>query len=109
MCRSSLTFPIYSSDVVKDYRAIWQVLDELGWAKIDTAQIAIVGDGIFYLPVIQNLLSHDRTNEMRKSRSDRLHPTSTVSTPLLLPKPRSHTQHPASSPNNGPLDQLTAN
>lgn len=100
---------MFGRDVVDDYRAIWQVLDELGWAKLDRSKIEIVGDGIFYLPLIQNLLSHDRTDEMRKSRSDRPHPTSTVSTPLLTPKPRSHTQHPASSPNNGPLDQLTAN
>ena len=70
----SISRPAYQAmfgrDVVEDYRPLWQVLEELGWAQVDETRVDILEDGIFYLPVIQNLLAHDRTEEMRKERAN---------------------------------------
>ncbi len=56
-------------DVVDEHRPVWQVLEELGWAEIAEDRIAFGGDGVFYLPLIQNLLSHERNDQMRKGRA----------------------------------------
>ena len=55
-------------DVVADYRAIWRELAELDWVRVDDQQIRILGDGAFYLPLIQNLMARDRLEEMRRER-----------------------------------------
>ena len=56
---------LFGRDVGDDFGAIWQVLGDIGWVQVDEQQVSIVGDGVFYLPLIQNLLAHDRTEEMR--------------------------------------------
>lgn len=56
-------------DPVEEYQPVWQALAELGWVEIAGDRIAIRGDGVFYLPMIQNLLALERTEEMRKSRA----------------------------------------
>ena len=61
---------MFGRDVVEDYRPLWQVLEEIGWTQIDETRVHILEDGIFYLPVIQNLIAHDRTEEMRKGRAN---------------------------------------
>ena len=55
-------------DVVADYRAIWRELAELDWVRVEGRQIRILGDGAFYLPLIQNLMARDRLEWMRKER-----------------------------------------
>ena len=47
---------------------IWQTLVDLKWAAVDDTFVNIEGDGTFYLPLIQNMLSHDRAETMRKER-----------------------------------------
>ncbi len=51
-----------------DYLSVWEVLEEAGWVRLTDTRVEIIGDGIFYLPLIQNLLAHDRTEEMRKGK-----------------------------------------
>ena len=60
---------LFDRDVSQDFRTIWQVLGELGWVQINRERISIIGDGVFYLPIIQNLLALERTDEMRHERS----------------------------------------
>ena len=56
-------------DVVADYRAIWSVLAELDWVRVEDREIRILGDGAFYLPLIQNLIARERLESMRKERT----------------------------------------
>ena len=55
-------------DVVADHRTIWSVLTDLEWVKVEGQQVRILGDGAFYLPLIQNLMARDRLEGMRKER-----------------------------------------
>ena len=56
-------------DVVADYRAIWSELAELDWVHVEDREIRILGDGAFYLPLIQNLIARERLESMRKERT----------------------------------------
>ena len=55
-------------DAVEEHRPVWEALVELGWAGVDEGRISIKGDGVFYLPLIQNALAHDRVHAMRRGR-----------------------------------------
>jgi len=57
---------LLGADVVEEHRIEWQALEELGWVSISDARVTVHGDGVFYLPLIQNALAHDRLEEMRK-------------------------------------------
>ena len=54
-------------DVVDEFADIWEALVELGWVKVTPAQLELVGDGVFYTPLIQSLLARDRVLELRRS------------------------------------------
>jgi hypothetical protein len=57
---------------VEEFRTAWQVLEQEGWAVIDSDLVRIQGDGVFYLPLIQNLLAYERSAEMRKARTSQV-------------------------------------
>ncbi len=61
---------LFGRDIVRDFPSIWQVLEEHGWVRIGSERVSLHGDGVFYLPLIQNLLAVERTEEMRRNRSD---------------------------------------
>jgi oxygen-independent coproporphyrinogen-3 oxidase len=54
-------------DVVDEFSDIWEVLAEQGWVKISPTCVELVGDGVFYTPLIQSLLAQDRVGELRRS------------------------------------------
>ena len=58
-------------DVVEEFAEIWEVLAELGWARITPSRVELVGDGVFYTPLIQSLLARDRVLELRRAEFDR--------------------------------------
>ncbi len=55
-------------DVVEEHAVVWRALDEIGWATVSDDAVRVHDDGVFYLPVIQNMLAHDRLAEMRRHR-----------------------------------------
>jgi coproporphyrinogen III oxidase-like Fe-S oxidoreductase len=59
---------LFGCDVVDEHDQIWTTLHELEWASIDDNFVTIEGNGVFYLPLIQNMLAHDRSEAMRKHR-----------------------------------------
>ena len=61
----------FGIDVVEEHPVVWQALSEVGWAIISDDSVRLLGDGMFYLPLIQNLLAHDRLEQMRKKRASR--------------------------------------
>ena len=60
---------LFGQDVVDEHAVVWQTLEEMEWAAVDDDLVTIDGDGAFYLPIVQNLLAHDRSEAMRKARA----------------------------------------
>jgi oxygen-independent coproporphyrinogen-3 oxidase len=60
---------VTGSDVMKEFSDIWEALAERGWVTITEERIDLVGDGVFYTPLIQGLLARGRLEEMRHSRA----------------------------------------
>jgi oxygen-independent coproporphyrinogen III oxidase len=54
-------------DVVDEFSDAWEALAELGWIRVTPARLELVGDGVFYTPLIQSLLAHERVQELRRS------------------------------------------
>jgi oxygen-independent coproporphyrinogen-3 oxidase len=48
---------VFGLDVVDEHAAVWQALTELGWAEIGADSVTLVGDGVFYTPLIQTTLA----------------------------------------------------
>ena len=71
---------LFGTDVVEEHRVVWAAFEELGWVSISADTVAICGDGVFYLPLIQNALAHDRNEQIRKR-----HSRDTVSVPATPP------------------------
>lgn len=78
---------LFRFDLLEEYADIWQALVDKGWAEIDREKVTLVGDGVFYTPLIQGLLAHERTEEMRKGKSSALRAKEDV---LSLVQPLSH-------------------
>jgi hypothetical protein len=60
----------YGLDVVEEHIAVWEAFADLGWVTVSDDRVTILGDGLFYLPLIQNALGHDRLEQMRHSRTE---------------------------------------
>jgi hypothetical protein len=60
---------VTGTDVMKEFSEIWEALAERGWVTITDEHIALVGDGVFYTPLIQGLLARARLEEMRQIRN----------------------------------------
>ncbi len=63
---------LFRVDVLEEYEPVWQTLSERGWVEITSEKVALIKDGVFYTPLIQNLLSLDRMEEIRKSKTSGL-------------------------------------
>jgi oxygen-independent coproporphyrinogen-3 oxidase len=59
---------LFNVDVVEEYAEIWQALDECGWVEVTSDHLTLIGDGVFYTPLIQGLLAQERMEELRRSR-----------------------------------------
>ncbi|MGH7279720.1 MAG: coproporphyrinogen-III oxidase family protein, partial [Candidatus Rokuibacteriota bacterium] len=58
---------IFEVDLVEEYAEIWEGLSEQGWIAVTDNTLRIVGDGVFYTPLIQGLLAEERREELRKA------------------------------------------
>lgn len=59
---------LFGLDLPAEFADICDALTERGWVEITRDKFTLVGDGVFYTPLIQSLLAHERTEEMRKSK-----------------------------------------
>jgi oxygen-independent coproporphyrinogen-3 oxidase len=62
---------VFGRDLVDEYRPIWLALEEREWVRIEPRTLTLVGDGVYYTPLIQSLLAADRLEEMRRARLGR--------------------------------------
>jgi len=54
----------FGLDLYEEHRPVWHALEEVGWVEIEPAIIRLVGDGVYYTPLIQTLLGLRRTKEL---------------------------------------------
>ncbi len=59
---------LFGLDVLEEHAAVWDAFGDLGWVRIGDDRVTVVGDGVFYLPLLQNALAHDRLRQMRKKQ-----------------------------------------
>lgn len=59
----------FHSDVVADFRPIWDELQGRGWVDITAEHIRFVDIGAFHIPMLQALVSHARLEEIRDGRT----------------------------------------
>lgn len=57
---------IFGFDLLEEFTPVWEALVERGWVEVGERTLSVVGDGVFYTPLIQDLLHRDRMAEMRK-------------------------------------------
>ena len=55
-------------DVAEDFADAWDALAEQEWVRISPERIELIGDGVFYTPLIQGLLARARVEELRKNK-----------------------------------------
>jgi oxygen-independent coproporphyrinogen III oxidase len=57
----------FALDVFEEHAPVWQALLERGWCCVTTETIRLLGDGVYYIPLIQALLSKQRLEQLRAS------------------------------------------
>jgi oxygen-independent coproporphyrinogen-3 oxidase len=57
----------FGIDLLEEHAGVWEALGERGFIEIAGRQLRIVGDGVFYTPMIQTLLSRERIAELSRS------------------------------------------
>ena len=67
----SLYGQLFRVDPLAEHADIWRAVVEREWAAVEPGRIALVGDGVFYTPLIQGLLAVGRLDEMRRARLGR--------------------------------------
>ena len=43
--------------------------EDLVWVKVSRDRVTLTGDGVFYLPLLQTALAHDRCEQMRRKQA----------------------------------------
>jgi oxygen-independent coproporphyrinogen-3 oxidase len=59
---------IFGVDLLAEFAPVWEALVERGWVEIRDGKLLLVGDGVFYTPLVQDLLHRDRMDEIRRSK-----------------------------------------
>ena len=58
----------FGQDIYEEHEPIWQALAERGWCAITSQSIDLCGDGVYYIPLIQALLSRQRWKSCARRR-----------------------------------------
>jgi len=59
---------LFGNDVYEKYRRLWEVLVERGWLEVSPNALRLTGDGIFFTPTIQDVLSRPRVQAIQAAR-----------------------------------------
>src|SRR5207237_9990222 len=58
-------FHRFGADVYEEHAPVWQALLEIGWCSCTNETIRLLGGGVYYVPLIQMLLSRPRMDQLR--------------------------------------------
>ncbi len=61
----------FGVDLVAEHAPSWEALEQRGWVVKEGRTLRLVGDGVFYLPLIQTLLSVERIRELSRTLQQR--------------------------------------
>ena len=56
----------YGLDVYEEHQPVWDALTERNWAAVTDERISLIGDGVFYTPLIQTLLGARRAEALKR-------------------------------------------
>lgn len=59
---------IFNSSLQEDFKNIWIALEEESWIRVDSDKIVLIGEGEFYVPLIQSLISKSRVDVISKNQ-----------------------------------------
>jgi oxygen-independent coproporphyrinogen-3 oxidase len=59
---------VFGVDLIEEHAEIWQAFGELGWLSLTPDRLTLVGDGVFYTPLLHGLLTLERMDELRRAR-----------------------------------------
>jgi oxygen-independent coproporphyrinogen-3 oxidase len=59
---------VFGVDLIEEHAPIWQAFAERGWLTVTPDRLMLVGDGVFYTPLLHGLLAHERMEELRRAR-----------------------------------------
>jgi oxygen-independent coproporphyrinogen-3 oxidase len=59
---------LFGGDVYEKYQPLWDVLAERRWLEVSPESLRLTGDGIFFTPTIQDLLSRPRVQAIQAGR-----------------------------------------
>ncbi len=57
----------FGVELLEEHAGAWEALVERGYVQLDGRKLRLVGDGVFYTPMIQTLLSRERIAELSRS------------------------------------------
>ena len=100
---------LFGVDPIDEHAAIWQALCEREWAAITDERITVVGDGGFYIPMIQGLFAAGRLEEMRRARGGRPDAEQTVLEQVSRSLPGDHLEYVRLGLGRSRADTLSCN
>lgn len=56
---------VFGVDVVHEFAPEWEAFERLGWSRRSAETVDLVGDGVFFTPLIQAVLAGRRVEEIR--------------------------------------------
>ncbi len=62
----------FGIDVREEFAAEWEAFAERGFVELDASRIRLVGDGVFFAPLVQTILGMKRIRELSRSLSHSL-------------------------------------
>lgn len=75
---------LFGASLHDEFATVWQAFERRGWLEQDEHGIRLVGDGPFYVPLLQTLIAMDRVVDIRKQQAEMFVPPAPV-TPRRLP------------------------
>jgi oxygen-independent coproporphyrinogen-3 oxidase len=52
--------------VYEEHQPVWDALTERNWATVTDERVSLIGDGVFYTPLIQTLLGARRAEALKR-------------------------------------------
>ncbi len=63
---------IFHENLLLEYGAVWEELENRQWIRLSETHVEFVGDGQYYIPMIQALVAKNRLAELRAASKDKL-------------------------------------
>jgi oxygen-independent coproporphyrinogen-3 oxidase len=65
---------IFNRSIIDDFKEIWIALEKEAWIELAADEIILVGEGQFYVPLIQSLISKSQVDIISKKQAKQKEP-----------------------------------